>query len=255
MTLKPLYLEYGREWRVRIDGPALRVDAEHRASAWYPLNRVSRVVSAIDTQWATDALLTCLRAGVPVQFMDGFGELQAYCYGARRRETTLAGLLNEAIEHPEWSDRFDLWRRALSAQMIAAALRCAGLAPAHELACSARSDLCNAHHLRLRRPVGCLLRHLAGATHAFVSQRLHEEISEPRLLGHPQPGLCFAATFADLMQWPAHALMRYATPALLEEYAPPRQAAILFEQGREMMAVELDTLLGRFELWLRDWVL
>lgn len=255
MSLRPLYLEQGRSWNVAIQDSVLRVAALGRAPSWYPLTRLSRVVSANDAQWSTAALLGCLGAGVPVQFMDGFGRLQACCYGTRRRETNLTGLLIEAIEREDWDNRFAIWQQGVCSQMIRDALLNARLPLLHVEPQSARSDLCNNHRRRLGKPVGRLLTRLEGAAHAFTSQCLESELADPWLLGHPRPGLCLVSVFAGLMQWPLHRLIPHAPASDDDTRSTARLAADLFEANRQPMRDELANLLSRFELWLRNWVL
>lgn len=253
MGLKPLYLGTGPAWRVAHDGPALRVQALGRAPAWYPYRRLARVVSATDAQWQAAALIACLRAGVPVCFIDGRGEPQGYCYGASRRETTLDGLLAFALDSPEWELRFHHWRRGQVRGLVLDALRVAGLPPRDLDVAAVRSALCNALHRHLGQPISPLLRHLDGALHAFAAERLHRQIS-PATLGHPRPGLCLVDEFAALLHWPAHALLATLETGDLRDM-PPAQLAASLLAGTDSIDDALAALLARFELWLRSWAL
>lgn len=253
MELRPLYLASGRAWRVVHDGEALRVEGDRRAPSWYPFRRLGRVVSATDVQWQSDALLACLAAGVPVCFVDGHGRPQGFCYGTRRRETTLSGLLAVALDSPDWQSRYGQFRAGMSRQFMLAAQRTLGvsLRKLHEE--YARGRFCNAHALRLRQPVAPLLRSLEGNVVALVAERLAGELPSD-FLGHPAPGMCFALDFAAILIWPAHSLVRHTKPRMLAELGPARAAAMLLERHCDVTD-SMDELLYRFEHWLRGWVL
>lgn len=252
---KPLYLPASAQLQVAVDGPALRVKASHRAAQWLPLDRISRVLSAIDVQWETPALIACLRAGVPVIFIDGYGNAQGFCYGPRHRENSLTSLLVELIERPDWDDHYQAWLEAVQHQLVRRQLlRCGLRATRYREPRAARSALCNVHYRRLGVSVVRLLRHIQGAVHGMVVQHLHAAIPDQRFLGYPRPGFSLINDFASLMQWPAHRLLsQVELDDLVEPEGLPRLAAHLAEHNREQLMATLDELVTRFEYWLRDW--
>ena len=147
MSLRPLYLEAGTPWQVKLDaGVALHVSAAGRARSLYPLQRLARVVCGAAAQWDTAALLACLRAGVPVLFHDGHGDPIAWCFGPRRRETTLQQLLREGLDHIDWAEHFSRWQHAAQRREVLAALRFVG-------ACTPQLDAARA--TRARRADRC----------------------------------------------------------------------------------------------------
>lgn len=251
---KPLYLASGRGWTVAVDGLALRICAPRQAVRYAPLRRISRVLSATDAQWETPALLACLEAGIPIVFTDGHGRAKGYCHGMRRRETSLASLLVEAVEQSDWTERYSNWLHAMHCQMVRKALAAAGLRIGFRDFAAARSKLCAACNRRCRRVVTGLLHQLDGFMHALVVERLHQTVAAARFMGHPRPGLCLVSDFTALMSWSSFGLVQQWAKNNLEEEQEQRIAAQLLEQERQQLAAHLSSLTDNFELWLRDWI-
>lgn len=91
--MRPLYLAPGIDWQVSLDdGPSLHISAEGRARSLIQISKLSRVVSPVRVRWESKALIACLRSGVPVLFSDTRGETVGWCFGSRKRESTLSGL-------------------------------------------------------------------------------------------------------------------------------------------------------------------
>ena len=91
-------------------------------------------LSPSHASWTTAALLACLRAGVPVVFHDAGGQTVGWCFGPRRRETTLANLLREALDLPAGPDLLREWQRTQARREMLDTLRALGL---HSLAAGA----------------------------------------------------------------------------------------------------------------------
>lgn len=256
MSIKPLYLEAGTGWQVQLDGPSLRVQGGVRAPGRYPLSRLSRVVSASDVAWSTEALLACLKAGVPVVFRDHRGVAQGWCFGARRRETTLCSLLREAVAQPDWDARFADWRAGMVTQEAYRALHACGL-PATERAepRSYESCLFNAHHERFGDGTALRITMVKGCLSALVAERLHDAIGDPELIAWARPGLHLTAEFSALLAWDAHAALYGMRVADVRGVAAGKVAARLLEARGDRLAAALGRLLGAFELWLREWLL
>lgn len=256
MSIKPLYLEAGTGWQVRLDGPSLRVQGGARAPGRYPLARLSRVVSASDVVWSIEALLACLKAGVPVVFRDHRGVAQGWCFGARRRETTLCSLLREAVAQPEWNAQFADWHAGTTSQEALRALRACGL-PAVERAepRSYEDCLSNAHHARFGEGTALRITMVKGCLSALVAERLHDAIGDPELIAWARPGLNLTAEFSALLAWDAHAALYGMRVADVRDVPAGKVAARLLETRGDRLAAALGRLIGGFELWLREWVL
>lgn len=256
MNLRPLYLESGIPWRVKLDdGVALHVSAASRARSLYPLQRLARVVCGAGTDWETAALLACLRAGVPVLFHDAHGETVAWCFGPRRRETTLAELLGEGLRHPQGQTFFNQWHRAALRREVLAALRAFQSRSVRLDPAAVRAHLCNLHRDRVGSPAGPWLRALHRANMALVAENLQSALGDPALICFARPGLHLARLFAELMEWRLHRLMHRAPRTLFGQAKPARFAAALIERGMAELQAGCGELLGDLELQLREWLL
>jgi len=255
-SLRPLYLEAGTGWRVKLDdGVALHVSAAGRARSLYPLQRLARVICGAGTEWETAALLACLQAGVPVLFHDAHGSTMAWCFGPRRRETTLAELLAEGLRHPEWEAFFSQWRQAAERREVRAALRCMNARCVRFDAAAVRAHLCNLHRNRTGRAVGPWLRALQRASTALVAENLHSALGDPGLICFARPGLHLARLLSDLMEWRLHRVLHRTPATLFSENSPGRFAAAGVERHMAQLQAGCGELLGELELQLRDWLL
>jgi hypothetical protein len=214
------------------------------------------VVTANDVVWSTEALLGCLEAGVPVVFRGARGEALAWCFGPRRRETTLAGLLREAISRPDWEDWFTTWKASVERREIVSALHRAKLRAAPRVdPRSADADFCNALASRFGTPPAQHVRALRSAASALVAARLADAVADPELIAWAREGLHFVPAFAKLLQWELH-VQHFARPVLeLEDQPPSRWAAALLERVGARLDRKLGQILGDFERCLREWVL
>ena len=251
--IRPLYLDAALPWQVRLDdGPALHVSAPGRARSLYPLQRLARVITPSNAQWSTPALLACLRAGVPVLFHDVHGDTVGWCFGPRKRETTLTCLLREALSHVDWKDLIETWQRAEQRREVLAALRetqthCQQLAPA-----AARVRLCNLHRQRTGQPAGIWINSLHRANNALVAQRLHDVVGDPALIGFAREGLHLCQTFGALMEWRLHRVL-YSTPlAVFDLATPARYAADAIERHSAQLHRCCGELAGSLEHHLRE---
>lgn len=252
---RALYLDAATRWQVKLDdGVALHVSAPGRSRSLYPLDRLARVVSPAHADWTLPALLACLQAGVPVVFHDAHGEPVGWCFGPRRRETTLGALLREGLSRPEWDEHFDAWRAAAERRQIMHALAATG-APCRWLdAAGARALLCNRHRQRFGQPVGTVLRALKRAGAALAAERLHGCVDDAALIGYARPGLHLARVFGEMLEWPVHRLLWACGVAEIGALPPPRFAARAIEQHGAALHRTLGELVGGLELHLREWL-
>ena len=251
--IKPLYLDPAQHWQITLDdGPALNVSAPGRARSLYPLQRLARVVSPSQAQWTSAALLACLRAGVTVVFADADGQTIAWCFGPRRRETTLACLLREALDMPDGPAMLTDWQRAQERQDMLATMRWLQVR-CHELSAGAvRARLCNLHRQRLGRPAGVWLRAIQASTEAWVAQHLHGLVGDPQLIGYHCEGLHLSRMMTGLMEWSSlHRILHDLPLPLFEQLTPHRLAATAIERHATPMHRALGRLVGSLEHCLR----
>lgn len=254
-TGRALYLDAATAWHVKLaEGDALNVSAPGRARCLYPLDRLARVVTPAHADWALTALLACLQAGVPVVFHNSHGEPVAWCFGPRRRETTLTGLLREGLGRPEWEQAFGAWHAAAERRLIVQALAATGTPCAGLDASSARATLCNRHRQRIGVPVGPMLRALRRAAAGLASEQLQRHVDDPALIGFARPGLHLGLVLTDLLEWPMHRLLWTHTAAEITTAPPARLAAALVEKRGAVLHRTLGDLFGELELHLREWL-
>jgi hypothetical protein len=108
---RPLYLGPGADVYVALDGPALSISRDERASQLFPLRRLSRVVSARDIAWSSSALLACAEHGVSVLFLDDHGEIVARLMGRPGERDELNRRLIEFLLLPQAQGMYGYWFR------------------------------------------------------------------------------------------------------------------------------------------------
>lgn len=119
MDRKVLYLDGGgRVLRVSREGPALRVETSDGATRWYPLQRVSRVVSRGRVLWEGHGLHACIEAGISVLMVDEEGGVRGLCVGALHDMLGLREHLENCMAGPSWMERYTAWRRAQERRLI-----------------------------------------------------------------------------------------------------------------------------------------
>jgi hypothetical protein len=251
--IRALYLDAGQDWQVRLDdGVALHVSAPGRTRNLVPLRQLARVISPASAQRSTEALLACLRSGVPVLFHDHHGDTIAWCFGPRKRETTLGELLRETMQHPMGGDMLDQWRRSCERREILCALVGSGIAPRPADAANARSRLFNHHRLRLGFAVGERMRHLQRAAGALVAQQLHEHLGDPALIGFAREGLHMGLFLTELLSWRLHSSLTHTPRWRLETMSAAQFAAFAVERDATQLCRALGDQLGGLEYHLRE---
>src|SRR6266436_4062173 len=99
---RPLFLRPALRARVDADGPALRVRAERRAEARFPLDRVSRIVASARVNWSADALRACLERAIPIVIVTEEGAPLGSIQPAQVHASRLAEALEELLDWPDW---------------------------------------------------------------------------------------------------------------------------------------------------------
>ncbi|HXF07798.1 MAG: CRISPR-associated endonuclease Cas1 [Pseudomonadota bacterium] len=115
---KPLYLDARHPLAVDLQGPALSVEREDCAPRWYPLARLSRIVSRGPVHWSGAALCACMAAAVPVLFLDHEGRPSGLCTGSLRRVAGLDEYLETVFAAPDGAQRFAHWQRSQEHRLI-----------------------------------------------------------------------------------------------------------------------------------------
>jgi hypothetical protein len=116
--VRPLYLQ-GSGTAVKRDGPALRVIRPGTAERWFPLRRISQVVSAPHIDWSLDALLACAESRITVSFIDGEGAVLARLVGKPGNRCEL---------RPDWREQYEQWTAAMERMAVRSVIRRTGIA-------------------------------------------------------------------------------------------------------------------------------
>lgn len=252
MTARPFYLQPTLPARVSLDAAvALRVHIEGQSGLRTPLAKISRVVCNHHVQWESDALVACLQHGVPIAFLDARGKSIGWCFGARRRETTLANLLARSLEADDWDQRFAPWLEGQQRARAAQALLLCGLSTSGVHLNNVRNVLCNLHRTRLGAPAGAALAKLEALTRCDVAGALADAVGEPSLLAWYRPGLNLIDTFAGLVSLHAHTVIN-STGELPATDQIARWATQSYEKHAGLFAQSTGALIGAFELYLRE---
>lgn len=251
--IRPLYLDAAVPWQVRLDdGAALHVSAPGRARSLYPLQRLARIVSPSHAQWSTCALVACLRAGVPVLFHDARGEPVGWCFGPRKRETTLGSLLREALGLPQGAVIIKAWQQAAARREILAVLRSMNTRSISLEPAAVRAHLCNLHRARTGHAAGAQLRALRRVTAALVAEKLHGLIGDPALIGFAREGLHLGHDMMELLEWQLHRIMHGSPVLAITQSNPARFAAEAIERETVALHRICGDLVGSLEHQLRE---
>lgn len=242
---RPLYLEGRPGTRVRLEGPALTVQAPRQAPAWYPLRRLSRIVVGGEVDWEIAALAACLRAGIVVSVLDGQGRYAGLCLGARPARPGLAQCIEEFALRPDWQEHYRLWysameRRAVLEVVRRLRLRVPDLRPRTVRRACMRGFRRLAEDARVHRVQAFFRAALAG----MAAQAAKELGITPQMLVDESRGLRLMGDLASLMQWEALIL---TTQALARD----RRAGRL---GPKALAAMVERRRGASARKLRDWV-
>ncbi|MGX2040871.1 CRISPR-associated endonuclease Cas1 [Methylocaldum sp. MU1018] len=124
--MRPLYLQ-GSGTAVRRDGPALRVARPGAAERWFPLRRISQVVSAGCIDWSVDALLACAENGITVSFIDHDGAVTARLVGKPGECRELRQRLLDFLLRPDWRDLYAQWAEAMERMAVRSVIGRTGL--------------------------------------------------------------------------------------------------------------------------------
>jgi len=252
MSARPLYLQPSGDAYVKLDNAvALRIEVDARLAQRAPLSQISRVVSRTSVRWDSDALVACMKRGIPIHFIDAAGKAQGFCFGARRVETTLAVLLKNALDSAEWSHHYNEWKgnqhRARAAQAL---LLCQLSASDHNLK-NVHNVLCNLHRIRHGEPAGAALSALQRLAHAEASAVLDATVGDAQLINWYRPGLCLIDDFSALIGLHAHTVVHHAG-ALPPPEQMTRWSVLQYELHAALWASSAGALCGAFERFLRE---
>lgn len=110
---RALYLGSRERKRVSCTAEALVVTNARAQTLRYPVARVARVVSAADVvDWSGAALALCMRAGIPITWLDAHGQAIGSLYPSARNATPLATAVDSWLDTTEGLARYHNWLRS-----------------------------------------------------------------------------------------------------------------------------------------------
>lgn len=76
----------------------------------FPIVRVSRIICNYHLTWTGTALSLCLREGVPITWVDGYGHALGNTQSRYANPLPFSTLVETYLELPDWMQRFTNWR-------------------------------------------------------------------------------------------------------------------------------------------------
>ena len=116
--MKPLYLDGNQVLRARLDHDAIRVSSRELADAWFPLQRISRVIISGNMELSSSVLSGCLSQNIPIVVAAPGGDYVGICFGTDYRKQTLQSHVLELHESRAQLYLLDNWFAAQQRQQI-----------------------------------------------------------------------------------------------------------------------------------------
>lgn len=252
--MRPLYID-AAEARVSLDGPALRVSVPRKADRWFPLSRLSQVISSERADWRIEALLACARRGIVVGFLNGEGETVARCIGRVSARESLQERLEAFWLRDDAAALYRQWLGAMENMAMRSVLRRSGLnfegcPDARALRRLFREGAVSTNALPAYRRIG---REIHALLLVLATQTLAD--SQIDVARFNAADFNPARDLADLLFWDFQlARLRYLENRLLRmetaEAPPLAETAAYFEKRRERTERLARGLLRRLHNWL-----
>lgn len=236
-----LYIEGGTEALVRLDGPSLIVVKDGTAQRRYPFQRISDVVLLGQVLIGYEALVECVRRGIPVTALNGRGAPMGYFLPWQTRNVRAQELVESFLAEPQWKSRYSDWlNSARQKEILAVAARLGnGLTDLRPDA--ARHAFEDAERRRSRSA--------RQAWKGFLSHVVREAFTRKRLnaplLGGRRPGLDLIRDFTDVLSW--RHFRDFASRPLPADWP---EAVRLFEAVRKRDSARSLCLVDSFLFWI-----
>jgi hypothetical protein len=248
--MRPLYVQ-GAETRVERDGPALKVACSGRAERWFPLRRISQVVSAARVDWSTQALLACAVEGITVSFLDEDGGVLARVVGRPGERMGLRQRLADFVLRPDWRTFYEQWLAAMEQMAVRSVVRRAGIS--REESPTPRMMRRMFREAAMSMDLLRAFERIGGDVHGLLVALATRKLAEAGIdAGSEGPDL--AVDLASVLFWD----FQLARTAWLEERlrgdcldAPEREDIVAFFEARRTRTERLAAgLLNRLHGWL-----
>ncbi len=243
-----LYLNSAQVRRVNLEGPALKVICRRQAEQYFPLGRISRIISYGPVAWSSAALLECLRWRVPITWLDREGRLIGMCFGAWLQDSGFNAALDDFFALAEGPQRLKDWFRSQGRKRLLALLEHYDL-EWNDLRVQAVRELLALELKRRNLPQSLpLLRRLYLLTWAQVAEILAEFKIQPSICepNHDWRGLTAYLTGLLEWEWWELALAGKLKVASLD----PQAVIACYEQHAPLIAKQARYWIGQLWRWL-----
>lgn len=109
---RALYLGAREKKQVTCTDEALVVRNARQQTLRYPLERISRVVSSITTDWNGSALALCLKNSIGITWLDGQGNALGTCYPTHRWHPKFSTAVELLTETQDGYLQYQHWQRS-----------------------------------------------------------------------------------------------------------------------------------------------
>jgi hypothetical protein len=217
--------------------------------------------------FATDALLGCLAAGVPVTFVSLDGQVLGYCIGRERRAWSLDQLLDRLVADPGWPELIGRWARHAESEAMQGACRRMRVQPDLDTRpATVRALLAAALPGGPTPGAQSVVRRLDGLLRAHLTELLQRAGIAPRFCGQDGATLDLRPCLAQALSWHLwpvasgvldHRLRHPARPAAPGGSADPaddrrRRLVVAYEAAAPMIAAAFRRALAELDALLRE---
>ena len=253
--MKSLYIEGKPHAHVSLEtGPSLQVVTPGRAHGIYPIYRIGRLFLKGEVEIETPALVTCLKHGISLTFIDGHGDPEGVCVGVRQRCANLQSLLDEFLEFDNWRDYFEIWKSAAVRQSI---LEVEGEMKVVIQDLRPRQAEDYLFNTLAKRYPGYdhrwAIHSLKGLCYGVVADRISKANINPAALLRRRENFELIGDFAGILSWKLFALVEENVFSLKKKTnLSMENIARWFEDKRESYESFVDVSLMNLENWLHN---
>lgn len=108
---KSLYLMGKTHLHIETDGTRLCIHADGEPIRPIPYPRISRIISSTNTHWHGQAIVTCLKHGIPIIWLDRGNHPIGDTHPIHQNTSELHHSLENYLDLHDWQDRYANWQK------------------------------------------------------------------------------------------------------------------------------------------------